>query len=352
MSLNPHLVTIAQTLLEAGHGLSPAELRRALPRLASRDQILEELREQDWLAPAASSGRLELNLDRPGAGALLELIEVTSGITADRYRARGGAEPLNWGTSDLQPPHRQEEPIHHSLVQRADALSLGTVPESDVEFYAQHARAERRALSQILGEPVRLEERYHNLYSQLSLERARDFIHLLGHLAQDLVGMPHAEHDQPGRELIRVAVIADHDAFVFREYGQRVSLAAHLGQERARVSEPLAQWAQVHFLQDQDEARKGIYSDQEGHGAATRRRAVTDAVADARPRLIAHGGMPHNEDLGHGGDYLLAELLLHHAQQLAQMVERIRAMGMMWQPLAGIPGQDEDAFQHAPLPQL
>ena len=77
MSLNPHLITIAGVLATDGHSASARDLRQALPRFSRRDEILQELTDQQWIIPTVAD-RYKLNDARPGMDALKELLATTA----------------------------------------------------------------------------------------------------------------------------------------------------------------------------------------------------------------------------------------------------------------------------------
>ena len=187
MSLNPHLITIASVLAADGHSASARDLRRALPPFSRRNEILQELTDQQWIIPTVAD-RYTLNDDRPGMDALKELLATTADTpappaTADRHLS----------TTEQQQQHRQ-----HSVIAAADAKTLPFIPEPDdaPTLLTQELRQRRRRIYRSMALPNQLEHQYQLLYSDLRHERGRDFIHLLGRLEEELSSLP-AEHPDP-----------------------------------------------------------------------------------------------------------------------------------------------------------
>lgn len=311
MSLNPHLITIAGVLAADGHSASARDLRRALPLLSRRDEVLQELTDQQWIIPTVAD-RYTLNDDHPGMDALKELLATTADTptppaTADRH---------------LSPTQQQQQRHQRSVIAAADAKTLPFTPEPDdaPALLTQELRQRRRRIYRSMALPNQLEHQYQLLYGDLSHERGRDFIHLLGHLEDALTSLPD-EHPDPLRELIRLTLIADHNAGILAHYGTRVSKAAHLGRERSRVDDALAQWATAQINPNPTSEPQGLYSEHDKITAAQKRRELLATIEASEPKLIRHGGMPADADLGHGGDYLLAQLLLDHGRRLFTALE-------------------------------
>lgn len=338
MSLNPHLITIASVLAADGHSASARDLRQALPRFSRRDEILQELTNQQWIIPTVAD-RYKLNDARPGMDALKELLATTADTpappaTADRHLS----------TTEQQQQHRQ-----HSVIATADAKTLPFIPAPDdaPTLLTQELRQRRRRIYRSMAIPNQLEHQYQLLYSDLRHERGRDFIHLLGHLEDALSSLP-AEHPDPLRELVRLTLIADHNAGVFARYGARVSEAARLGRERSRVDDALAQWATAQLDPSPTPEMLGLHSEHDKITAAQQRRKVLATIEASEPNLIHHGGMPADSDLGHGGDYLLAQLLLDHGRRLFTALEDLAYTSeRVQQYVDGLRTHSDEDFKHS-----
>lgn len=336
MSLNPHLITIAGVLAADGHSVSARDLRQALPRFSRRDEILQELTDQQWIIPTVAD-RYTLNDDRPGMDALKELLATTADTptppaTADRHLS----------------PTEQQQRHQRSVVAAADAKTLPFTPEPDdaPALLTQELRQRRRRIYRSMALPNQLEHQYQLLYGDLRHERGRDFIHLLGDLEDALTSLP-AEHPDPLRELIRLTLIADHNAGVFAHYGTRVSKAARLGRERSRVDDALAQWATAQFDPSPTPEMLGLYSEHDKITAAQQRREVLTKIETSESKLIHHGGMPADSDLGHGGDYLLAQLLLDHGRRLFTALEDLAYTSeRVQQYVDGLRTHSDEDFKH------
>lgn len=151
MRLNPHLITIASVLAADGHSASARDLQRALPLLSRRDEILQELTDQQWIVSTVAD-RYKLNDDRPGMDALKELLATTADTpappaTADRH---------------LSPTEQQQERRQPSVIATADAKTLPFTPEPDdaPTLLTQELRQRRRRIYHSMAVPTQLWHQY------------------------------------------------------------------------------------------------------------------------------------------------------------------------------------------------
>ena len=127
-----------------------------------------------------------------------------------------------------------------------------------------------------------------------------------------------------------------------------MSEAARLGRERSRVDDALAQWATAQLDPSPTPEMLGLHSEHDKITAAQQRRKVLATIEASEPNLIHHGGMPADSDLGHGGDYLLAQLLLDHGRRLFTALEDLAYTSeRVQQYVDGLRTHSDEDFKHS-----
>lgn len=344
MSTPSCLTPVMTVFLERGRPVSLKDLGREVRKSrATVTRWVSQLREDGWLLPQLGGGtgdRLLLNLDRPGMNAYLSWLFIETGLSIDTYerwvdRSSGRLLPYE----DVGPPLGRTNEHRAELLEKAKkayAASFRLTTGQDVsDLPPQHAREAARTFNRACSIPYRAEAMMQRIYHGLHNERARDFVHLMIHLGEDLYGLPEAEGLDTQHRLLVTALLADHNAAVIRDqYAARVSEAAQRGHAQADINAALAEWAQDYWLPGTTFHRGGIYHNAAGTGMAAQRRRILSQINSRG--LVHHGGLTQPSDAGQGGDVLLAQMLLDETARLYRLIEGIRALPAM-QPLFTMP---------------
>lgn len=335
---------IIDLLAKTGYGMRPREIARALGVNASTvSRRIRDLRAEGWVVTTAELQDLPvtgeerdlhmtLNPDRPGLQEYLTWMYIEHGTDA---------QPFRWFIKELRSGYNsrplvradrkvKKEPI--STVVRRLLPDLGGEP-----IAAPHYRALTAPVIEVLNWPLRTEHIFQSLYRAKagSAERYRDFIHLMIHVSEELRGLPAAGDETDARpELAELAVAAHHNALVLSERAQVLYEAAVIARHRDRSLAQLAGWARNQLFPGA-EPQSYLNGGEELQAAERVRHiyAQIEVGSTSGRRYYGIGGTPGRNDVGGGGDGLLAQMMLDQAHRSQDVVNKIAAMPGMAQVL-------------------
>lgn len=293
-------------------GLSRSQASRTVQRLEEEGYLIERNFGYDF------------NEDHPMAVELGRWLYLTTGAQrpessrfyehrqSDSRRLRASRVlPERWRTLDLA-PRGDEAPTHTALEARQAASAI--------------AEASRIV-------PC-LEDLAQGVYSDVKAERARDFIHLLGGLREevDLAGWllrRHAARQDVSRqqspldpvvyevEWERVAFLLDAQVGAFESAADHISRAYTLGRDARRHREAIAD----------EMATYGKYNAAMQADVVERTTQAAREITEMRERaleqnLFWHGGMPGFGEVGTLGDLFVQHTLLRARDNLRQVQQR------------------------------
>ena len=301
------------------------ELKASQPTVRRR---VASLRERGWLLNELGGlGRdqLMLNLNRSGFDAFAEYLYIEHGVPVAPYR-RALDKDGRFSFHGL----------HHTPARKAPAeqVRLGEI--------ASHAERTAEVVSELRGRDVRqymaeargilslharIESKMQRMYRHPHAERARDFVHLMIHLGEDLLPGAPEDSQSPRETLVYLALSLRYNAAVYERYARRVNTAAQLGALRSEVTDRLAGWAMNHALPGTALGGGFLYGDQGLARESEWLRAIDQEMYGRH--LVNHGGSPGPVGAGHGGDLLVAQQLFDAVADLIALIEEIKELPSM-----------------------
>lgn len=341
-------------LLEYPFGATTKDIATRLSiSLSTAARRLTAARWDDWLLTPDAHGRPVrptgeaprntrwlLNLDRPGANALLTYLRIEHGADVSTYRQR------------LADPYRLyerafEDHLLHPHTGRSDVDKIqAALAGIDPWLHPRIFRALYADLAHVHHTPARLEDQAQRLYSGAERgdgiatypdrrrERYRDYIHRMIHLREELPALPEEpDRNQNARpHLVVLARAAENTAQVLTEEADFFAASDALGFELHRLTERLA----THLHENGTYGKHLTITDDEADQAETDYTALTQRIEDGHPTpdgrarpYLRYGGAPSTVELGTAAEGLIALELRTQAEAALAVRDQIFALDGM-----------------------
>lgn len=297
------------------------ELKVSQPTVRRR---VSALREQGWLLNhlgGLGGDLLLLNVNRAGFATYADYLHIEHDVTVGPYLwavDNAGKFRHQMNHVPRTAVQREEERLARVASQAAKAVEsadgVTEVKDRDVREYAEKAR---RAWSTCR----RLETTMHHVWKNTRLERAREFIHLLGHLEDDLIDIIDLDYGfglTPREVMCWLALTIRHNAETYAKYARAINVAAQRSVQRSEASEQLTEWAINQVMPDAAPHKGGLHTQYRVTAKAEQVREIDGALGRIQPGN-------HISGVGQGGDILLAQELNDTVADLWDLIEQIRA---------------------------
>ena len=297
-----------------------AELKASQPTVRRR---VSALREQGWLLNhlgGLGGDLLLLNVNRAGFKAFTDYLYTEHGVTVGPY-LWAVDNPGKIRRIDHHDPHTRNNDEQDRLFGLASVAAGTDVADDGAGIEPRDVREYTAKARRVWSTCRRLETTMHHVWKNTRLERAREFIHLLGHLDDELIDIIDLDYGfglNPREVMCWLALTIRHNAETYAKYAHAINVAAQRSHQRSEASDQLTEWAINQVMPDTAPHKGGLHAQYRVTAKAELVREIDGALGRIQPGN-------HITGVGRGGDILLAQELNDTVADLWDLIEQIRA---------------------------
>lgn len=296
------------------------ELKASQPTVRRR---VSALREQGWLLDhlgGLGGDLLLLNVNRAGFADYAGYLHTEYGVTPGSY-LWAVDNPGKFRPIHHHDPHTRNNDEQDRLFGLAWVAAATHAADDDASIEPRDVREYTAKARRAWSTCRRLETTMHHVWKNTRLERAREFIHLLGHLEDELIDIIDLDYGfglTPREVMCWLALTIRHNAETYAKYAHAINVAAQRSLQRSEASEQLTEWAINQVMPDAAPHKGGLHTQYRVTAKAEQVREIDGALGRIQPGN-------HTSGVGQGGDILLAQELNDTVAELWDLIEQIRA---------------------------